>query len=92
MARRPDLETASRVLVQRLVPSACLALALSLGSVACTKAPQKPPESALKQAQKDERIQAEEDLDPERRHLAPPPAYGNKVVMARTTNAHSTEF
>jgi hypothetical protein len=68
-----------------------LALALSIGAVGCTKAPQKPVESPLLQAKKDDRIQAEDDLDLERRHLAPPPAYGNKVVMAveKTTKTES---
>ncbi len=59
-----------------------IALALLSGSAACTHAPMAPPESPLKQATKDNRQESGAEKDLERRHLAPPPAYGNKIVLA----------
>ena len=69
-----------------------IALGLALGVTGCQKAPQKPPEAPLKQAKKDDRIDEEKQMDLERRHLAPPPAYGNKVVMAKDEQAPTQHF
>jgi hypothetical protein len=93
MAKQQKESTLRGALVRhRLLPSIFVALSLSFGSMACSKAPQQPPASPLKQAKKDERIQQEDELDPQRRHLAPPPAYGNKVVMAKSGQDRSTNF
>ena len=93
MANQQKERTLPGILLRhRLLPSVFIALSLSFGSMACNKAPQKPPASPLKQAKKDDRIQQEDDLDPERRHLAPPPAYGNKVVMAKSEQERSATF
>lgn len=83
----------SRLRLQaRLGGSLLLSLGLVLGTAACTKTPQKPPDSSWKQAKKDSRLDQPEDLDPERRHLAPPPAYGNKVVMAQDDRTATHRF
>jgi len=68
-----------------------MACTFAVGTVACSKAPQKPPEAPLKQAIKDETVE-EELFDAERHHLAPPPAYGNKVVMAEHTDQARGQF
>lgn len=81
-----------RLRFSRLVPSALVCAGVLLGTASCTKAPAKPPESALKEAKKDSRLDQPEDLDPERRHLAPPPAYGNKVVMAQHEPTETGHF
>jgi hypothetical protein len=65
---------------------------LFFGTSACTSVPERPPESALKQAKKDSRLEPQEDVDLERRHLAPPPAYGNKVVMAHNEASEAQRF
>ncbi len=57
-------------------------IAASLAFSGCSRTPVKPPRSPLMEAKKDERIDEEHLRDLERRHMAPPPAYGNKVVMA----------
>jgi len=60
-------------------------LLVLLGASGCTQQPQRPPETGTKHA----RHEVRRDLPappseqvPE--HVAPPPAYGNKVVMAYT--------
>jgi hypothetical protein len=52
----------------------------AVSTAACSKVPQKPPEAPLKQAVKEAPF--EEDMLDHDTHRAPPPAYGNKVVMA----------
>jgi hypothetical protein len=77
----------------KLGPAAILfACALALGTTGCTKALKKPAQAPLMQAKKDERIDKEQQLDLERRHLAPPPAYGNKVVMAQDDSGKIASF
>lgn len=76
----------------RVLGTAVLSCWLLLGASACTKTPDKPPASALKQAKKDSRLDHQEVQDLERRHLAPPPAYGNKVVMAQDERANTHHF
>lgn len=66
--------------------------ALAFATAGCTRAPEKPPESPLKQAKKDSRLDPQEEQDLERRHLAPPPAYGNKVVMAQDERSTPAKF
>lgn len=90
MAKRSTAQLSRRLLRSRLLPSMFVGLSLALGSVACTKAPQKPPTSALKQAKKEDRPTSQDEL--ERRHQAPPPAYGNKVVMAQEENGPTGSF
>lgn len=84
---------ASRLSLSRLRGAATLLVALTclFGTASCAKAPEKPPESALKHA-KDFRPQEPDETDLERRHLAPPPAYGNKVVMAEERRFPSERF
>lgn len=86
--------TASRLCLRffRLVPSVMVSLGLPLGTASCTRAPEKPPESALKQAKRDSRLDQPEDEEFERRNLAPPPAYGNKVVMAQSELSGTGRF
>lgn len=69
-----------------------VAFMVLFGTASCTKAPAKPPESALKHANKDTPSPELEETDLERRYLAPPPAYGNKVVMAKHEDAPTQEF
>lgn len=69
-----------------------LAMAFALGTAACGGAPRKPPESPQLEARKDERIRAEEERELEHRHLAPPPAYGNRVVMAENKRSSAETF
>ncbi len=63
---------------------------IALLSISCNRAVQKPPESSMKHAQRDAK---EQTLTPEAReipeHIAPPPAYGNKVVMAQGEGSSS---
>lgn len=82
----------SRLRGQWHVSSLLLLCGLLLSAPACTKAPEKPPESALKQAKQDARLMEQEELELERRHLAPPPAYGNKVVMAQHERSQAAQF
>ncbi len=76
----------------RWVSAILLGSVLSMGTSGCAKSPQKPPEAPLKQAKKDSRLDEQEQPDVERRHLAPPPAYGNKVVMAADERTTTSEF
>jgi len=69
-----------------------LSLVLSMGTAACSAGPPKPPESPLKQAIKDERIDEQDKEDLERRHVAPPPAYGHKIVLATEDNTAQENF
>lgn len=97
--KRQDGEPSARTTVSRMYLStsralmaALFSLAVVFGTTSCAKAPTKPPESALKQAKKDSRLEQREEPDLERRHLAPPPAYGNKVVMAEQVSAEGCQF
>lgn len=65
---------------------ACGALALSSG---CVHVPQKPIDTKVKQAQNDDKDR-KQFQEYERRHIAPPPAYGNKVVLAQDESPAST--
>lgn len=61
-----------------------LSLAVLLGAGACASRATQPrvdPPSARKAANETRSDQEKKD-ESERRHVAPPPAYGNKVVMA----------
>jgi hypothetical protein len=93
MAKQNPARLGRRVLVRpRLLPSTFIALSLALGSAACSQAPQKPAASPLKQAKKDDRPPSQDELELERRNVAPPPAYGNKVVMAKSESDVSRQF
>jgi hypothetical protein len=67
-----------------------LVSALGTGTAGCAGAPQKPPSSAEKHARRDAREQERREFENE--HLAPPPAYGNKVVLAAQTREASQSF
>ena len=71
---------------------ALVACTFAFGTTACSKAPLKPPEAPLKQAINDDAFEEEELFDTETHHLAPPPAYGNKVVMAQHADETSGHF
>ena len=91
----PKAQAASsqpRLRSSRFVGSFLLSCGLLLNAAACTKTPEKPPASALKQAKQDARLPEQEEIEQERRHLAPPPAYGNKVVMAQHERSETGQF
>lgn len=56
-----------------------VASGLTLG---CTKQIQAPPDTALKHARHDLPEKPPHEVEPYPELIAPPPAYGNKVVMA----------
>lgn len=61
----------------------------AIGATGCASKMEAPPASALKQARQDSKLDREQ-LELERRHVAPPPAYGNKVVLATDENSLTT--
>lgn len=86
---RSPATTSSAMIYSRPFLNRALAaiIVASLSSVACSRTTGALAASPLKQANQMPRNEPVDDLDVERRHLAPPPAYGNKVVIAR---AHQT--
>jgi hypothetical protein len=60
-----------------------LALLALLGAPACTASAPPPPAKAITQKKADRDPNLERNRDREPRHVAPPPAYGNKVVFAQ---------
>jgi hypothetical protein len=63
-------------------------LLLLLGELSwgCNQQALRPPEAAIRHARHDARDKSEGERTtaPYPEHVAPPPAYGNKVVLART--------
>lgn len=71
------------------LPLLLLVMGLTLGG--CARHVEAPPSSALKQARQDAKASPEE-LELRQRHVAPPPAYGNKVVLAEANQKQSAGF
>lgn len=74
-AKLNDRKTASRT--WRRIALGLFVFALNIG---CTQTNQRAVEMPARQASKVEKLEDEDRFDIERRHVAPPPAYGNKVV------------
>lgn len=64
-----------------------LLLALLAVTPACTASAPPPPAKAITQKKAERDPHGERDREP--RHVAPPPAYGNKVVLAQATEPDS---
>ncbi len=86
--RRPTLR-GSLSLLQ--IGTILLLTGLSLTTLGCASSPQKPPETAPKQARVERQDQKQQD-QPTYEHVAPPPAYGNRVVMAEEKREFTNAF
>lgn len=77
--------------VARAAPAMiALLLALLAATPACTASAPPPPAKAVTQKKAERDPNGERDRDREPRHVAPPPAYGNKVVLAQATEGDSS--
>lgn len=84
VGKREGIRTLGRVMLT-------LAMVAAIGATGCASKMEAPPASALKQARQDSKLDREQ-LELERRHVAPPPAYGNKVVLAKNQDESRAAF
>ena len=86
----PHLDSLGVAPAMRFGPATRLVLLAGIGvsllAVGCSHDLRRPPETVHKHAQRN--VEQEKPVSPAERdypeHIAPPPAYGNKVVMAES--------